>query len=118
MNELLHRWTDLPADSPIPNLERRRVVGEQAMISHITLKAGCQVPYHQHENEQFAVVTSGLIRFELGERESGQLKSIDVRAGEVLHLPSNLPHSAIAIEDTVILDVFSPPSETTGIDAD
>ena len=39
-----------------------------------------------------------------------------VGPGEVLHLPSNCPHSAEALEETVVLDIFSPPSERTGID--
>ena len=36
--------------------------------------------------------------------------------GQVLHLPSNLKHSAIAAEDSVVLDVFSPPADKMGID--
>jgi quercetin dioxygenase-like cupin family protein len=116
MHKLLHRWNDLPVDSPIPKLKRRRVIGEQAMISHIHLQTGCQVPLHQHENEQFAVVISGLIEFELGDPKAGSTTTVSVHGGDILHLPSNLPHSARAIQDTVILDVFSPPSETTGID--
>ncbi len=116
MHNLLHRWADLPVDSPLAKLERRRVIGQQAMISQIHLKTGCRVPLHQHENEQFAIVISGLIQFELGDPDSGDTTTVDVHGGDVLHLPSNLPHSAIAIEDTAILDVFSPPSETTGID--
>jgi len=39
-----------------------------------------------------------------------------VEAGEILHLPSFVPHSAEALEDTLVLDIFSPPSEKTGID--
>ena len=116
MTHLLHRWTDIATDTPIPGLLRQRVIGKQAMISHITLKPGCEVPHHAHQNEQFAVVLSGLIRFELGDKNADTVESVDVRSGEVLHLPANLPHSAVAIEETIVLDVFSPPSETTGID--
>jgi quercetin dioxygenase-like cupin family protein len=31
-----------------------------------------------------------------------------VRKGEVLHIPSNVPHRAVALEDTLDLDIFSP----------
>ncbi len=31
-----------------------------------------------------------------------------VHAGEVLHIPSNVPHAAVALEDTLDLDIFSP----------
>ncbi len=103
-------------DSPMPLLERRRVIGKRAMISQLTLKKGCSVPTRQHENEQFACVLSGRIRFGLGAEGSPQRREVVLEAGAVLHLPAHVPHSADALEETVVLDVFSPPSETTGID--
>lgn len=115
-SNLVHRWTKLPKDAPMPLLERRRVIGSQAMLSHITLRKGCFVPTHAHENEQFAIIVSGTLRFGLGPEDSADRQMIDVGAGEVIHLPSNLPHSAEALVDTVVIDVFSPPSQTTGID--
>jgi quercetin dioxygenase-like cupin family protein len=100
----------------MPLLERRRVIGEQAMISHVTLHKGCSVPTHAHTNEQFCCVLSGRLRFGLGADNAPDRREVTVSAGEVLHLPSNLPHSADALEDTIVLDIFSPPSQTTGID--
>ncbi|MFM9956879.1 MAG: cupin domain-containing protein [Phycisphaerales bacterium] len=108
----VRRFADLPVDAPMPLLERRRVIGEKAMISHITLRQGCVVPMHKHENEQFSVMVSGRLRFVF---EDG-LPPMTLGAGEVIHLPSNLPHGAEALEETIVLDVFSPPSATTGID--
>jgi len=110
------RWNDQPVDRPMELLERQRVIGEQAMISRVLLKKGCDVPTHAHVNEQFSCVLSGRLRFGLGAENSPQRKVVVVGPDEVLHLPSNLPHSAYAEEDTVVLDIFSPPSQTTGID--
>lgn len=106
----------LPADRPMALLERRRVVGRQAMLSHVRLGKGCLVPTHAHENEQFACILSGKLRFGIGPESSPQRRTVDVGAGEVMVLPAGVPHSAEALEDTVVLDVFSPPSEKTGID--
>jgi len=111
----LYRWADLQQDSPMPLLTRRRVIGEKMMISEITLKEGCDVPMHHHENEQISCVFSGWLRFQT-QQPDGKTQQHDVRAGEVFVLPSNVPHSALAMEDTVVLDLFSPPSTTTGID--
>jgi quercetin dioxygenase-like cupin family protein len=97
-------------------LERRRIIGEKAMISHVTLSRGCHVPMHQHANEQFACILSGELLFTLQPRGGGGPTTLSVKAGEVLHLPANVPHAADAVVDTVVLDIFSPPSETTGID--
>lgn len=112
----VYRWSDLKVDAPMALLERRRVVGERMMLSNVLLKKGCDVPLHQHENEQFAVVMSGKVRFGLGAPGTPQRREVVLGAGEVLHLPANVPHSALALEETVILDMFSPISETTGID--
>ena len=117
MGAKVSRWSDLPVDKPMPLLERRRVIGEKAMISHITLKKGFSLATHAHENEQFSCVLSGTIRFGLGPEGSPERREVNVGAGEVIHLPSNLPHSAVAVEDTVVLDIFSPPSAGTGIDS-
>ena len=110
------RWSDLQVDRPMELLERRRVIGDKAMISHITLRRGFKVATHAHENEQFSVVLSGKLKFGLGAEGGSDRREAIVGAGEVIHLPGNLPHSAEAIEDTVVLDIFSPPSATTGID--
>ena len=97
-------------------LERRRIIGEKMMISRVLLRQGCDVPTHSHENEQFACILSGRLRFGLGEPGSPDRREVVVSAGEVLHLPSGVPHSAFAEENSVVLDLFSPPSATTGID--
>jgi quercetin dioxygenase-like cupin family protein len=109
-------WKDQPEDRPMELLSRKRVIGQQAMISRVLLKKGCDVPTHSHPNEQFSHVLSGKLRFGLGAEGSPQWTEIVVGPDECLHLPSNVPHSAYAVEDTIVLDIFSPPSQTTGID--
>jgi quercetin dioxygenase-like cupin family protein len=78
------------------------------MIAQVVLKKGDLVPMHSHHNEQLTYILSGALHFHLGERGEEELT---VRAGEVLVIPSNLPHSALALEDTLDVDVFSPPRE-------
>ncbi len=116
MTATVHQWETLAVDQPMPGVDRKRVIGEKAMISHVLLKKGTHVPTHAHENEQFAVILRGALRFGLGAEGSPERRELVVRAGEVLHLPSNYPHSADAIEETLVLDVFSPPSAGTGLD--
>ncbi len=109
-------WSELPIDKPIPLLDRKRINGEQMMIAQVTLYKGCHVETHAHENEQFAWVMSGLVRFGLGAEGSAERRDVTLQGGQILHLPSNVPHSADALEDTVIVDLFSPVTEGTGID--
>jgi quercetin dioxygenase-like cupin family protein len=60
---------------------------------------------HSHDNEQITYVLEGALKFHIQDRE------VVVRAGEVLVIPSQMPHSAEALEDTVDLDIFSPPRQ-------
>lgn len=110
-------WDKLPADHPMAMLTRRRMIGDKVMVSHITLERGFKLATHQHENEQISCVISGQLKFGLGNPGSPDYREETVSAGGVLLLPSNCPHAAEAIETTVVLDIFAPPSAGTGIDA-
>lgn len=110
-------WDELPDDHPMALLDRKRVVGRHMMISHVTLHKGFKVGVHHHENEQFAVLLSGHMVFTLHDSPDGATRTVEMRSGSVIHLPSNVPHGAEALETSVILDLFSPPSEKTGVDA-
>jgi quercetin dioxygenase-like cupin family protein len=112
----LVRWDALPWEPLNPLLDRRLISAERIMLAHVQLKKGCLVPRHSHENEQLTYILSGALHFWLGEDES---EEVVVRAGEVLVIPSNLPHKALALEDTLDMDVFSPPRQDwlSGTDA-
>ena len=111
-----HVLAELPVDRPMPLIERRRIIGEKMMISEVHLTKGFFVPSHRHENEQMVVVLSGRCLFAVGSPNGPDHRELEVGAGEVLELPGNVPHSCLALEDTRILDLFSPISATTGVD--
>jgi quercetin dioxygenase-like cupin family protein len=112
----LIRWSGAPADRPAPLAERRRLIGEKAMVSHIKLGKGFELAAHSHKNEQISCVLSGCLRYRLGLPGGPGYREVDVGGGEAILLPSNCPHGALALEETVLLDIFSPPSQTTGVD--
>ena len=103
-----HRWEDIPRERVNDLLERKLITGERMMLSHVYLKRGCLVPMHQHENEQLTYILEGALQFTLG---ADRGRTLVVRAGEVLVIPSNLPHEAVALEDTLDVDIFSPPRQ-------
>lgn len=108
--------SSLPVDRPMPLISRRRVIGEHMMVSDVLLEKGFTLASHHHANEQFVVLLSGRCIFGLGAPGTPDYREVEVSAGQVLTLPPNLPHSCRALEETRILDLFSPPSQTTGID--
>jgi quercetin dioxygenase-like cupin family protein len=103
-----HRWDDLPREELGPLLGRRFITGGDMMIAHVYLKQGCVIPKHSHHNEQLTYVLEGRLRFTLG--DDGE-QVVDVGPGEVLCIPRDLPHSALALEDTLDVDVFNPPRQ-------
>jgi quercetin dioxygenase-like cupin family protein len=97
------RLAEMPTEHLNPLLDRQFVAGEKSMLARLIIRAGCVVPLHSHENEQITYILEGALKFSL------QGKEVIVRAGEILVIPSNVPHSAEALEDTIDLDVFCPP---------
>lgn len=102
---IFSRWNDIPLEPLNELLSRKLFTGERIMLAQVFLKKGCVVPAHSHENEQMTYVLKGVLQFEI------EGKEIVVREGEVLHIPSNIVHKATALEETLDLDVFSPPRQ-------
>ena len=96
-------WHTIPLEDLKPLLQRQFVVGQEVMLARVLLKKGCIVPEHSHHNEQVTYILDGALKFWIDGKE------IVVHAGEVLCIPSNMPHRAEALVDTVDLDVFTPP---------
>ncbi len=103
-----YRWEDMPRERVSDQLERRLITADRMMLGHIYLEKGCIVPRHSHENEQLTYVLEGALHFWIG--KDGE-KEVTVKAGEVLVIPSNVPHMAEALEDTLDVDIFSPPRQ-------
>jgi quercetin dioxygenase-like cupin family protein len=102
--ELRHiPWNSVELEQLNPLLQRQFVVGRDIMVARVLMKKGCIVPQHQHINEQVTYILDGALKFWIDGKE------IVVNAGEVLTIPSNMPHKAEALADTVDLDVFTPP---------
>ena len=103
-----HRWEDIPKEALSEGLARRLITGERMMLAHVYLRQGAVVPLHSHENEQLTYILEGGLRFWIGADEA---QVVDVMAGEVLHIPSNVPHKAEALADPLDVDIFSPPRQ-------
>lgn len=101
------RWDDMEKERMTDLIHRRVISGQRAMVAQIFLQKGAVVPTHSHENEQVTYLLEGALRFWIGEDREELL----LRAGEVLLIPSGVPHAAEAMEDCVDLDVFSPPRQ-------
>ena len=102
------RWADIPEERVTDVISRKLITGDAMMIAQVFLKKDALVPQHSHHNEQITFIVSGALHFSIG---ADRAREVVVRAGEVLHIPSNVPHEARALEDTLDVDVFSPPRQ-------
>src|ERR1700758_1363811 len=89
-----YRWDDLSAEPMKGSISRRLITGDRMMIAHVYFKKGDDVPRHSHENEQLTYILSGALRFWFGADDE---REITVGAGEVLVIPSLVPHRVIAL---------------------
>ena len=98
----LYSWDALKKETINDKLWRRFVSGQRITMAQFFFAEGGTVPRHHHESEQLMYVVEGTLRVTVGDEE------VIVRRGEVLHIPSDVPHSAVALENTVDLEIFSP----------
>lgn len=101
----IYRWDDMAPEKVMGEVLRRTVHGEKITLGLFDLPKGSHVPPHSHENEQFSNVFRGSLLFKIDGQE------ITVIEGEVLHIPSGSEHAVDVIEDSHVLDVFSPPRD-------
>ncbi|HKW98204.1 MAG TPA: cupin domain-containing protein [Bryobacteraceae bacterium] len=98
----LFSWDKVRTEVMNDRISRKVITGERAMVAQVFIAKDAVVPKHQHESEQLTYILEGALEFEIEGRV------IVVHKGEVLHIPSNVPHRAVALEDTIDLDIFSP----------
>jgi quercetin dioxygenase-like cupin family protein len=97
-----YTWDEMEKEVVNGHMSRRFVTGEKLTMAQVLFKKGARADIHQHESEQISYVLEGTLRFYVAGEE------VIVTKGQVLLLPSNVPHGAEALEDAVVLDVFSP----------
>jgi quercetin dioxygenase-like cupin family protein len=97
-----YTWADLDKEVLNERIWRKVISGDKAMVAQVFIAKGGVVPEHRHESEQLTYILEGALEFEIDGRK------IVVAAGQVLRIPSNVPHRAVALEDTLDLDIFSP----------
>jgi quercetin dioxygenase-like cupin family protein len=98
-------WRDVSVEEVSPLQTRKVIHTNQATVVRIFSKKGATVPLHHHVHEQITMVISGCFRFEMDG------KTLLLQTGDVLHVPSNVPHQGEAIEDCETLELFTPARE-------
>jgi quercetin dioxygenase-like cupin family protein len=101
-----YNWAAIPREELNAKAIRQVIHTDRMTIARLHLKQGAIVGMHEHENEQVTMLRSGVLRFVFGGAEAG--REIMVRAGDVLRIPSGIPHMVEAIEESMATDLFAP----------
>ena len=98
-----YSWEDLPLTKVSPLKYHRTFKGERIKVLLLSLQPGYIGERHKHECEQISHILKGRVKVRLGEEEQ------TVGAGDLVHIPENLPHQIETLgEETTILEIFSP----------
>ena len=81
------------------------VHGEKTLMGQFKIAKGAAIPAHSHPHEQTGIMVIGKLRFNV----DGQV--VDMETGDSWCLPGGVEHSAEALEDSVVVEVFSPVRE-------
>jgi len=79
--------------------------GERTSLSEFILEKGSVIPKHKHPHEQTGYVISGQMIFTIGNER------FEAEPGDSWNIPSNVEHDVEVLEDTVVIEVFSPARE-------
>ena len=100
-----YRWTDIKAEQLNPLVSRKIIAGQKLMLAEFSTRKGAVVPPHKHVHEQVSFVLKGRVKFTVGGEERL------TKRGDIVVIPPNVEHSAVTVEDSIGLDVFTPLRE-------
>ena len=98
-------WDAVPRERVSDLVARRMICGEKLMLVRWEFSKGGYVALHQHPHEQVVVVETGRLKMTIGG------EPVTIEAGGIRVISADTPHDAEVLEDTVAIDIFSPPRE-------
>lgn|ERR1035441_1299917 len=98
-------WDSIHEDTLNPLAGRKALHGSAITVARFRFDKGNQVAMHHHANDQVTIVHSGAIRMVCGD------EVLNMKTGDMVHVPPHVPHGNEALEDTIIIEVFSPVRE-------
>ena len=101
----LYNWRDVDVQQLDNGITRQMITAGNMMLAQIFVPKGVSFPAHRISSEQVTIYVKGGAVY-----QSGQSKT-EAREGDILYIPAGTEHSDRVLEDTIVLDVFSPPRE-------
>jgi quercetin dioxygenase-like cupin family protein len=100
-----YTWETVAVEQLTDSIRRRMIVGTREMLVRWEFRKGALAARHSHPHEQIVVMIEGKLQLTVGNASTTMVP------GDIVVIPPDVPHEAQALEDTVVLDIFSPPRE-------
>ncbi|HEX5651470.1 MAG TPA: cupin domain-containing protein [Chitinophagaceae bacterium] len=101
----MHYLKSLAPKELVPGITGYYAHGKDLTLGYVEIKAGSDLPAHHHIHEQITYIIEGRLDMKIGDQ------SCSLTAGMFYVIPSNVQHSAIAVTDCKVIDVFNPVRE-------
>src|SRR5712672_1386897 len=89
--------------NPEPGLTRRiGSYSDKLMLAEHYMQKGWSGPRHSHPHEQLVYIVSGRLKAVIGET------ILEAEAGDSFIVPGGIEHEAAALENSVVVDIFTP----------
>lgn len=100
-----YKWDTVAVEHLTEKIKRRIIAGSYEMLVRWEFVRGAVAARHSHPHEQIVVMVRGKLRLVVGDAET------ILGPDDIVVIPPNTPHEAEALEDAVVIDIFSPPRE-------
>jgi quercetin dioxygenase-like cupin family protein len=103
---MFYKATSAGYQSPLKGVKMKTLThGERTLFSEFRFEQGAVIPVHTHPHEQTGYVVKGAMRFTV----NGEV--IVTNAGDCWNIPGNVPHGAEALQESIVVEIFSPVRE-------
>ena len=100
-----YTWESTAEEQLTDRIKRRMIVGTKEMLVRWEFRKGAVAARHSHPHEQIVMMVAGSLRLTVGDAHKVMMP------GDIVVIPPDVLHEAMALEDTIVLDIFSPPRE-------
>ena len=101
----LYNWDDVAVNQSDSGITRQLITFENMMLAQIFIPRGISFPAHRISSEQLTLYVKGRAVYQSGDSK------IEASEGSIVHIPAGTVHNDQVLEDTIVLDVFSPPRQ-------
>ena len=101
----LYKWHEIPVEQLGGGVTRQLITVENLMLSKIFVPKDVTFPAHRLSSEHMTIFVKGSAVYDSADAK------LEASEGDIVHIPAGIEHADEVTEDTIVLDIFSPPRQ-------